>query len=197
MKNNNRKISLNIKEFANFKSVIFTPLLIKNEKPDDYDAEGCSRLDCSIGYYTVSIFITTRMVRIAENYFIHSEMPVENWQKFLSRFSSAIDYKLCLIEKYSNYAYIIHNRIVHFYAEMLRESSNIEFFTRNFVQDHLLNLDHSALPHTENENCDYSILDYNVCYLINSEIRLNMAYQIYLDAYTMHLIDVLKTFDSQ
>ena len=195
---NNSRISLDIEGFNMLRRVIF--------EPENMDIDDCKKMmdlddeferllwgasdQHSLGKYNVSIDLGR--VKIAENNAVVSELPLEKWREFLLRYNSAIDYKLSFLEKYRLYAGIIHNRIINFYIQMLRESDNIEYFNFDFLKDHIINLDNSVLPKLKNEKIDYSLLDYNVCYMINAEIRLNAAYLIYLDVTTTHISDLLS-----
>jgi len=64
---------------------------------------------------------------------------------------------------------------------MLHRSENVDFFTLDYVRENIITLDNNALPKNDVVKRDYSALDFNVCFLINGEIRLNVAHIIYLD----------------
>lgn len=118
------------------------------------------------------------------------------WKRFLHRLHTALNYKFHFLEKYCDYATLVHGRVVNFYVNMLCESDDVEFFNPNFLCDHLINLDSSLLPKNSDNNeiaiCDYSTLDFTVCNLINSELRLNMSSIIYLDIYMIYLEHLLE-----
>ena len=162
--NSCQAVSMGIEEFADFEKIIF----LSSSLPSS------TKLDCSIGKYYVSLYNTLATLR----------MTIDKWRDFFYRFHSVIVYKLNFLEKYRDYANIIHRRLVSYYVRMLKEKGeSTDFFTFDYLSKHIIKLENSVLPCVE-DSCDYSVLDYNLCFLINAEIRFNMSYVIFLEVFT-------------
>jgi len=172
------RVSLGIAEYSEFRNLIL--LTIIEEEEEKGNAVSIS----IIGNYKVSLLGNTGMIRVEKDDVIICENSIDYWIKFFNRFNAAVDYKLSFLKKYHCYAGLIHSRIVNYYLNMLCETDNTDFFTIDFLRDDIINLGSSLLPKNNDEiTCQYSTMDYNVCYIINSEIRLNSVYIIYLDVY--------------
>ena len=111
-------------------------------------------------------------------------------------------YKLNVLAKYIMYARIIHSRIVNFYLNMLAYGgeNSVENFcsikTTEFA-DMLISL-HSTLLFKYPEKYDVVNLDFNICELIQAEIRLHSCKIIYkdvIDAFTSFLSSDKTTLD--
>ena len=164
--------------------------------PDQFEKfkKMLSTSDCCdssmVGNYIVS-FYSEKITFLRKNE--HYGVGIKQMRKFISRISAAIDYKVSFLEKYRAYASLVHGRIVNFYVDKLRNSDNVDYFVHEFVKTDLINLDSNALPRNyDDEICDYSALDFTVCYLINSEIRLNLSNVIYIDSLTRYITEIFE-----
>ena len=108
--------------------------------------------------------------------------------QFINRFNAAINYYVAFLEKYQNYARLVHIRIVKYYSDWLKnEPRNHLFFTFNYLKNNIISLESSSLPKVYHVICDYSCLDFNICYLIDAEVRLNSVYAIYIQVILANL----------
>jgi len=184
--NNNccQALSMGIEEFADFEKIIF----LSSSLPSS------TKLDCTIGKYYISLYNTLATMRITENDVILFEMTIDKWRDFFYRFHSVIVYKLNFLEKYRDYANVIHRRLVSYYVGMLKEKEekgeSRDFFTYDYLSTHIIKLENCVLPCTE-DSCNYAVMDYNFCFLINAEIRFNMSYIIFLDVLSHFTQDAL------
>jgi len=71
----------------------------------------------------------------------------------------------------------VHERLVKYYVTKLRTVSDY-YFTLEIVKSDTLDLESSSLPPI-NLECNYESLDCDVCFMIDSEIRLKSVLAIY------------------
>ena len=190
---NNSRITLSVEGFKLFKHSIYSQGM-------DLDQEADMGYQTRIGSNEgkeLKLYIRNGIVMITHNEVILYETSVDYWRKFFRLYNSVISCKIDFLEKYSAYANKIHRRIVSYYIEMLHRSENVDFFTLDYVRENIITLDNNALPKND-VKCDYSALDFNVCFLINGEIRLNIAHIIYLDvkiAFVSSEIEMLEMLE--
>lgn len=108
------------------------------------------------------------------------QVQLNYMQSFIERFNPAMNYYIMFLLKYRDYASLVHNRIVKFYIDWLKNEENLSKFSVDFLEKNIVTLESSSLPKIYPVVCDYSCLDYHICYLIDSEIRLNAVFTIYL-----------------
>ena len=142
------------------------------------------RTDTEIGDYIVTLFKKTGIIRFSENKLYLMSKPVldiglQNWLKIKNRFTSVINYKVIFLKNYSLYARLVHDRIVNYYINQVKNTNPLHF-TLDFLMNDIINLQTSSLPKS-NFTCKYEDFDYNVCFLIDAEIRHNAAIAIYIE----------------
>lgn len=102
------------------------------------------------------------------NFMLHPpifQVELSNFLQFFNRFSAAINYYIMFLGKYQSYASLVHNRIVKFYSNWLKNNENLMKFNLDFLEDDIINLESSSLPRIYHIVCNYSCLDYNIMIL--------------------------------
>lgn len=167
-----QSVCFNIEEFQQLRDICFTDCNIQYE----------------VGTYTVVYSPDDNILffKLFEDLTPIFQVPLNEWVQFSNRFNVAINYQIAFLQKYRDYARLIHSRIVNYYSIWLNEN-DVSLFTIDFLKHDIVLLDSSSLPKQCNVTCDYSRLDYNVCYLIDSEVRLNSVPAIYVQSLILSL----------
>jgi len=145
-----------------------------------------TQFDLEVGDYIVTFFIKTNIIRFSnKNTFMISksllDLSFANWYFIKMNFSSAVKFKVSFLKKYSQYARIVHDKLVKYYFDKLINTKDF-YLNLDFVKTHILSLETCSLPRSDLK-CDYKNLDYDVCFVSDSEIRLFAASAIFAHVY--------------
>jgi len=188
------KIMMNIEDFFKVQSVV-DALVLNIKSPDSsvlqqkmenipihHHSE--SQTDFEIKNYIVSVFHKYDVIRFSNSKPI-LDISFKSWYHIKTHLKTLIHFKTLFLQKYRMYARVVHDRLVRYYFEKLKSTYDYNF-TQSFIKTHIINIETSVLPPSDIK-CDYKILDYDVCFLIDSEIRFKAALAIYSQVCTCYV----------
>ena len=123
-------ISLEIEEFIRMRNII---LLLENQ-PQSLEEQTNSEDETELTYYEIGDYwlfhphVDNKVKLFDKNSFMQTpaifQINLCKFQQFFNRFNAAITYYVLFLEKYRNYASLVHSRIVKFYSNWLNVKEN-------------------------------------------------------------------------